>query len=377
MKILFCRSNPIHPDPRVEKEAKALVRVGHSVEVIAWDRTADLPDKELRDGYTINRLPIRASYAQGLGNIFPLSRWLVGLTNTLFRRRTNFDIIHACDFDTVLPALLCKWLFGKKVIYDIFDFYADHLRKTPKWMLRMVRKLDLWAVGQADAVIIVDESRREQVFPGEPKHLAVIYNSPEDVNIEVKPSSNERTASELRIVYVGLLQVERGLFELLHVLKCNPTWSLDIAGFGGDEQKIRKTASKLPNVYWHGRIPYQQTLEVTARCDVSVATYDPAIKNHRYASPNKLFEAMMFAKPMIVARDTNMDRIVGKWECGLIVEYGREGQLEAALKKLDEDPELRRKLGENGRRAYEEQFAWEKMRGRLYEVYQAVIEDKE
>ena len=51
-------------------------------------------------------------------------------------------MVHACDFDTILPALMCKWLWKIKVIYDIFDFYADHLRATPNLIKRMIRAVD-------------------------------------------------------------------------------------------------------------------------------------------------------------------------------------------------------------------------------------------
>jgi len=183
-RVLFCRSNPIDPDPRVEKEARALLRAGYEVEVIAWDRTANLPQREVKDGFTIHRLPIPAEYAQGMGNLFALLRWEWGLFWWLVSHRQRFDLIHACDFDTVLPAVFCKWLFRKKLVYDIFDFYADHLRKTPPKIKQLIRWVDLNIIAWADGVILVDDVRREQIEGGNPKRLSVIYNSPEDVLLE-------------------------------------------------------------------------------------------------------------------------------------------------------------------------------------------------
>ena len=49
MRIVFCRSNPIAPDPRVEKEARALRQAGHEVVVVGWDRTGELPIDEKLD----------------------------------------------------------------------------------------------------------------------------------------------------------------------------------------------------------------------------------------------------------------------------------------------------------------------------------------
>jgi glycosyltransferase involved in cell wall biosynthesis len=334
IRVVFCRSNPLDPDPRVEKEAAALSRAGYEVKVIAWDRTGELPEQESRGGMTIHRLSIQADYGRGLGNLPALVKWLFGLTKWLINSRKTYDVIHACDFDTVQPALLCKFLFGKKVVYDIFDFYADHLRATPGWIKRLIRRLDFLAISWVDAVILVDESRREQLRGSQPKSIRIIYNSPGDIYNEIKVEGEEKEGG-LDLVYVGLLQVERGLIELLEVMA-----------------------------------RYQSTLELTAGSDVSIATYDPDIPNHRYASPNKIFEAMMLAKPVIVARNTNMDQIIKNWDNGLVVTYGDLQDLERALKQLEEDPSLRMELGANGRRAYESQYSWSKMEERLLTLYE-------
>lgn len=43
MKVVILRSNPVAPDPRVEKEARALSGAGYSVIALGWDRSAALP----------------------------------------------------------------------------------------------------------------------------------------------------------------------------------------------------------------------------------------------------------------------------------------------------------------------------------------------
>ena len=368
IRVLFCRSNPIAPDPRVEKEAAALLDAGYEVTVIAWDRSGREPRKEIRGRLVIERIPVRAGYAQGLGNLPALLRWQVKLTAWIIRHRGQFDVLHACDFDTVLPALMARFLFGKRLVYDIFDFYADHLRNTPRWIKRVIRKVDFYAIRKADAVILADDSRTAQIKGSRPRQLIVIYNTPEDC-YQALASETRTQPSRLELIYVGLLQVERGLLELLEVMKRHPSWHLYLAGFGGEEAVILKEAEGLPNVSWHGRIPYQKTLELTAASDVSIATYDPAIANHRYASPNKIFEAMMLAKPVVVARGTQMDEIIKTWECGLTVRYGNLRELEESLEILAEDPDFRETLGMNGRRAYQESYSWDTMRDRLLALY--------
>lgn len=368
-RILICRSNPIAPDPRVEKEARTLIKAGYHVGVIGWDRSGDLPSLQSQHGYTIFRRRIRAGYARGLMNLFPLFAWQISLLAWLIKRRNDFDILHACDFDTILPALFCKQFFRKIVVYDIFDFYADHLRSTPSWLMRWIRRADLWAIDQANAVILVDEARKEQIAGARTKNFTILYNTPEDCTPEVIEKSGDYS---LRLAYIGLLQFERGLREILQVLQIHPEWHMDLAGFGGDQVKILAIAEKLPNIKWHGRISYENTLAISAAADGLLALYDPSIPNHRYASPNKLFEAMMLGKTVVVARDTNMDRIVVEAQMGLVVEYGKINELENALTELTNNPESRERFGKNARRAYEQKYGWPVMGKRLVNLYKAI-----
>jgi glycosyltransferase involved in cell wall biosynthesis len=139
-------------------------------------------------------------------------------------------------------------------------------------------------------------------------------------------------------------------------LRDTRNWNLDLAGFGGDQDQILAAATRLPNVQWHGRIPYDQALELSRTADVLFATYDPSIPNHRYSSPNKVFEAMMLGKPIIVARNTNMDRMIEQADCGMVVEYGDVAGLEAALVRLCKDEGLHKRLARNARLAYMRQL---------------------
>ena len=376
-RVLICRSNPIAPDPRVEKVARTLAGAGFLVTLLGWDRTGTLPLQSLEEGLQVYRLPIRAKYGHGLANLPGLLRWQWRLINWLVHHRSEYDLIHACDFDTILPAWFTKILWSKKVVYDIFDFYADHLRATPAFIKALIRAIDLRAIAWVDALILADDSRREQIHGAKPKRLAIIYNTPEDLS-EVKESQPNqgqdfRTSNAaLRLAYVGLLQKERGLFQMLEILNRHPEWSLDLAGFGGDSEEIHDIARQMPNVRWHGRIPYDQALCLSQAADVLFATYDPAIPNHRYSSPNKVFEAMMLGKPVIVARNTNMDHIIRQENCGIIIEYGNLNELETAITLFKNDPGLRLRLGENGRRAYQTTYSWINMQSRLITLYNEV-----
>lgn len=375
-RVIVLRSNAVSPDPRVEKIARTLSINGYTVSVLARNTSGDLPSAEEKPSYSILRLGVPSYPARGLGNLPSMLRWQFALWRWLVFHQAEYDLIHACDFDTILPALWCRTFFNKKVIYDIFDYYADMLRNTPVWLVRFVRWIERMAIGMADAVILADEARREQIRGSNPRKLAFIYNSPEDILDGARETEKEPNV-ELRIAYIGNIQSERGIFELLEVISHHPSWRLDMGGFGPDVQKVVEQSRKLPNVVWHGLVPYETAIEINRRADVLLATYDPCIPNNRYSSPNKVFEAMMLAKPIIVAKDTNADHLVNEAGCGLIVPYGDLNALEAALESLSNNPEVQRTFGRRGREAYIKKYDWRIMQRRLLELYSSIqVADK-
>ena len=369
--VVILRSNPVAPEPRVEKVARALSQSGKMVTIVGWDRSGSLPKIEDRVYAVINRIAIKSSYASGMRNIIPQVCWQVQLLVWLLKNRRKFSYIHACDFDTILPAFIIKALFRKKIVYDIFDFYADAHIALPAFLRTMIRRLDWWIIEKVDVTIICDEIRRTQI--SNPKYLAVIYNSPEDFprNKAGKHDRQNFPGSRLKIGYVGVLSVTRGILELFSILDQHPDWSLELGGYGGaDALPIITGAQTRSNVKFYGKIPYDKAMEINKRSDVLFATYDPKIPNHKFSSANKLFEAMMLGKPIIVAKGTSMDRIVQQHNLGFIVKYGDVQKLKHAFEEVANwDSEKKTQFAVHACAIYERYYSWAIMRSRLLAVY--------
>lgn len=365
-KVVIIRSNPVDPDPRVEKIARALGTTAQAVSVLAWDRTGVLPRYATEGAVQIERLPIKADFGAGLRNIVKLLRWNLHVLVWLIRHRQAYSHIHACDFDTIFPSLVAKLLYNKKVVYDIFDTYFSGLN-MPFPLRKMIQYLEYRAIERADATILVDEVRTSQIQGAKPKKLVFIYNSPETVET---PPSIPAPDGIFRVAFIGILQRERGLLEMIDVVKRHPSWQLDIAGFGAAEPEVLRASEALTNVHFHGRISYEHAMAIYARSDVMFATYDPQVPNHRYSSANKLFEAMMLGKPIIVASHTSMDETVDTYHLGCTVHYGNIEQLEEALQSLSTwSAEDKGQFARRVQLVYQQHFSWDLMKKRLLELY--------
>lgn len=385
MKIIMVRSNPIDPDVRLEKEALALLKNGYEVILLGWDRFGNSKKNEkncmiltetpiyemksgnvtskLKNGYTIERIKFRAS--RGKKILFFLPVWWIFEFLWLFINK--WDIVHAADFDTYLPALLAAKIKQKKIIYDIFDYYADEV-KLPTIIQHLLSNVDNFLMRFSDCVIIVDDSRLFQIRKAKTKEVLIIYNTPIDQrgHFQLK---NENINKKFKIFFAGSLMKDRDIFTIINIAKELGDIEIEIAGWGNCVNKIKELAAINPFLKFLGILQYNQVIDKTMTSDLLFALYNPNIPNNRYASPNKLFEAMMCGKPIIVNDGTSMANIVRKENCGIVVPYGDYHTIKEAIIKLKNNTELCKKLGENGRRAYDEKYNWEIMEQRLLKIY--------
>ena len=191
-------------------------------------------------------------------------------------------------------------------------------------------------------------------------------NTPIDmIKIERKTTKNK----VFSIFYGGLLAEERGFYQIINAIKDFNDVKLIIAGFGKDEEKLQKLFQKAENVRFIGKIPYKDVIKYTKKADLLFALYDPSIPNNKFASPNKIFEAMMCKKPIIVSDCSTMSRIIKEENCGIVVSYNDIESIRNAILKLKNDLQLCKLLGNNGRKAYENKYNWDVMQKRLLQIY--------
>jgi glycosyltransferase involved in cell wall biosynthesis len=371
LKVIVTRSRII--DPSFYKIANTLSNIGYSVKVVVWDRTGK-NNVIKTNSFVIISFGLKAPYDKITAAFFLPVWWFYELIILLLE---PVDIIHACDFDTLLPAIIVKFIKKVKLAYTIFDFYADNIPIGINILRNFVAFLEKLFISKADAVFIVDPSRYEQIKGASIRRLAIIYNSPPDyLNRRQKNETKDLQKREFVIFYSGNIHRSRGLIEILKAICKLEGIKFLVAGTGSDIRIFEKLPSNLSTkVEYLGFISYDEVLKRTLEADVIIALYDPKIPNNRYASPNKLFEAMMCAKPIIINKETAAARIVEKFNCGITVPYGDVEAIRNAIKLLKEKSDYRLVLGQNGRKAYMKYFEWKLMEKRLISAYNEFLQE--
>lgn len=361
-KIIILRSNPVDPDPRVEKEAAALCSMA-DVLILARDRTGQSRPEETRPFGRVKRVLLPGADSPIVLTITLLIWWMYLFCYLLFH---PFHIVHACDFDTYPPALLAARLKRRQVVYDIFDFYADTFAQNST-IHGLVSRIDKTLIGLADLVILVDRVRMAQIRPAKPKNVLYLYNIP---NVEVTAAG---AVDPNYFFYAGMLSRERMIEALLNVFARRPSWTLELAGWGPLERLIVDHCQAFSNIRFAGRIEYRKVIENEQKSLLILAFYDPAIANHSFASPNKLFEAITLEKPIISNVGTSMADFIQAHRIGELISYGDERQLEKALVLLQRDARRYHEYCRNCRNLARSEFNWPSMADRLVSSYRSLM----
>jgi glycosyltransferase involved in cell wall biosynthesis len=89
--------------------------------------------------------------------------------------------------------------------------------------------------------------------------------------------------------------------------------------------------------------------------------------------PVTLLEAMAASLPVVATAVGGVSEVVVAEETGLLVRAGDPDALAAALRRLAEDPDLRRRMGDAGRRRVEERFSIARWRADHRALYQRLL----
>jgi glycosyltransferase involved in cell wall biosynthesis len=365
-KILMVIS---YPDTRLRKEIDTLLKCGYEVKVIIWER-----------GWPFNC--DKKVDVKGLGLNAPIGRinsllyfpiWFLYLVFWLFK--SEWDVVHAVNFDTYLFSLIAAKIKNKPIIYDVYDFYGDMM---PPILRNVIVSVDKHLLPFSDVLILADEARVEQIGGNIHKNIFTINNSPEEYNFDKNyPDDNINT---FKVFIGGKILKERCLDVVISAIGKIEGAKLSIRGHCDEtdyKQQIIQLSQKFDNIdmYLDG-VPYEEIVKGTLSADLTIALYDPDIPNNRYASPNKLFEAMASKIPIIVNENTSMADIVQKEKCGIVIPYGNEEALIWAVSRLKNDLSLQKRLGDNGRKAYDNKYNWTIMENRLNSIYRQVLEGR-
>ncbi len=361
-------------DSSAIKVANTLAQKGYFVQLHLWDRQKIPGTPAKHDNVKILNFNLKAPYDR-LSILFYFPFWWIYELVTLFKER--YDVVHAFDLDTLYPALIAGKLKKKKIVYTIFDYYANNLPNGKFQLLREILRRSFSFVENlgicfTDLLILVDENRIEEVQGAKIKKLIFVYNAPPDMQLKYKTRIGK--PGEFTIFYGGSINEIRGIPAMIDAVKQLDGVNLVLAGDIPDSNMYKYISAEKTNITYLGWIPtYDELLAQTCNADLLFRFSNPEHPKTKYESPSKLFEAMMCGKPILVSDHSRMANIVRQEQCGIVVPFGDISVIRKTIANLKINKELIRTLGENGRKAYIRKYSWDIMENRLLNAYEEII----
>lgn len=298
------------------------------------------------------------------------------LISWLWRRQREQQVIHVH-----LPnpmANLALW-FTRPQAKLVVHWHSDIVKQ--KNLLKLYAPLQEWLLRRADAIIATSPPYAE-TSPWLQAHREKVHFVPLCVRDEASQGDTEarrRRAEALRAKYpgkriifaLGRMTYYKGFDVLIDASASLGDDVVVLIGGGGEllgALRDKVTAAGLGSrVHLLGRIEDDELPAYYEACDLFCL---PSLMRSE-AFGLVMLEAMSFGRPVVA---TNIVGSGVPWvnlhgETGLNAEPGDAVSLATALRRVLDDAELARQLGDGGRRRYEAQFTIEKMTDALARVY--------
>jgi len=266
-----------------------------------------------------------------------LPLFVAGFVRAARKANRDADLVHA----HWLPVAAVALATGKPVVVQLWGTDVELARRAPalaRLLLRRVRLVVCASTMLAEAGRALG-ARNVRVIPSG-------VNIPERVGEEEEPPY---------VLYAGRLSPEKGVTELVEAATGFP---LVVAGDGPLRERVPGALGFLPR-------PELEPLYERAAV--------VACPSYREGFGVACAEAMAHGKPVVASRVGGLLDLVVDGETGLVVEPGDVEGLRNALARLLGDRELRRRLGEAGRRRAIERLSWGEVTEALVKAYREVL----
>ncbi len=179
------------------------------------------------------------------------------------------------------------------------------------------------------------------------------------------------------VLYQGILTMERGIEQSMEAILAVPSAVLVLVGFGAMTDELAEAVSKPPyqgRVYLLPPVPPEDLLVWSASADALVMAIQPTTLNHRYTTPQKLFESMAAGVPVVASDLPGMATIVGETGAGVLCDPTSPASIAAAIESIvSAPPGERQAMRERALRAAHDRYNWDAQLGTLFGVYRELL----
>lgn len=378
-------------DRRVWLEACSLRDAGFAVSVVCPMGVDDKPLERL-EGILIRRYPPPPETKGLAAYLYEFAYcWLRTAALVLRAHRAEgFDVIQACNPPDTFWALALPFkAVGRRFVFDQHDLcpevYESRFPNGSGVLLQGLRLLERATYAVADHVISTNDSyrataiRRGKVASAD---ITVVRTGPDpDFLRRGTPNPDWRRGRTYLCAYLGVMGPQDGVDLALRAAAELARAGRDdiqfvFMGKGDSTEGLIELAEQLGIsgiVTFTGRVPDEIVSEVLSTADLGLSP-DPLNPLNNVSTMNKTMEYMAFELP-VVAFDLKETRVSAD-SAATYVEPNDVAEYARAIGDLLDDPERRRRMGEQGRQRVVDVLAWRHQAPRFVGAYERLFAER-
>lgn len=379
MKISIIVSNSLKKDPRVIKQIKVAVQHGHEVQFVGY-RDA-FYDKDFLDalGCRYDIVDLGEAYLGKLNSLWKKLKRRMEYPKRAQKFIEAFcpDVIHANDFDMLIPAYRAAKKCKAALVYDSHEVFAENIGIAEHKLIKNgIIFLERRLVKKVDHMICVSNAAADY-FQEKYKitRPTVITNCPMKNTLPLR----EKAADAFEVVYQGLMVAGRGYEEFVQAAKHLPgDVRLVLRGYGTLEPKLRtmiREEGLEEQVRFVPPVEVSELIRAASSSHVGIVVTRPVNLNFRLSVSNKVFEYAAAGLPVILSDVPEHRYLNEKYHFGVVIDSVDPQSIAGAVLWLREHPEQYDQMAQNAKKMFDE-LNWEQESQKLLQIYEQVYRGK-
>lgn len=371
------------PQRRLSDLAQRFVRNGHSVTILT--AMPNYPVGKIMKGYggilrqeKIEGVKVIRTFiypTQSTSLILRLTNYLTFVFSSLLvglilLPRADYLMVESPPLFLGMSAIFLSRIKGSRMIFNVSDIWPSGLARLnlissknityriATWLEGFCYRSSYLVTCQTKGIMSEINERFPNVTTYHLTNGVVLEQFGNDKSTESARQALSHKTGEVIFLYAGLHGLAQALEQLIDAaaLVQDQSYRFVFLGDGPEKSSLKEKANTmgLANVTFLDPCPPEQVAAFLASSDVVVVSLKDAYKE---AVPSKLFEAMASEKPVLLVASSEASEIVTRYRFGVIAQPGNAIDIVEKIHELGQNPDLRRKLGYNGRIAAEEHYS--------------------
>lgn len=345
----------------------------------------------------INVLYVKNAYNQSFSKLHKVYSFCKFVVQAIIKgsKEKNVDLVYATSTPLTvgfIALVLHKWK-GMRYIFEVRDLWPEFPIQVGaiknKYAIKILRKLERSIYRNAEHVVALSPGMRDGVLKcGTPEEkVSLIPNMSKGDLFYPREKKDEQYVKygidkdKFNVLHAGSMGVANGLDYIIKAANVlqnelhDESVNFIFAGGGATKPKLEAMAKEmgLRNVRFIGHFNTVGISDVMNLCDMSIVSFKnlPILYTN---SPNKMFDSLSAALPVIVNSAGWTKGIVEDYHCGFYVDPENPKELANRLLEIKDKKDVLEEMSKNARKVSLEVFDKSILTEKFFEVVKAQLE---